>query len=162
MTYIIESSANFTRPDNTTAYAVADLVANSATAGSVVPMSFVFKSADKVAGQSIFIRRARVFSTDTSVTSASYRLHLYTSLPVPVNGDNAAFSTPKTGYVGALDVTLDRTFSDGSFGVALPMSGSELNIISTSETIYGLLEARAAKTPDALEVITITLEAHRY
>jgi hypothetical protein len=34
-------SASFTRPNNTTAYASGQLVANSTTAGSVAPMAFV-------------------------------------------------------------------------------------------------------------------------
>ena len=37
---VYRSTASFIRPDNTTAYADNDLIANHATAGSVVPMKF--------------------------------------------------------------------------------------------------------------------------
>jgi hypothetical protein len=60
------SSANFTRPADTTAYASGDLVANSTTAGSVVAMSFA--SATFGSGAPAQIRRVRILTSSTSVT----------------------------------------------------------------------------------------------
>jgi hypothetical protein len=46
--HIAVVSASFTRPADTNAYAAGDLVANSVTAGSVIPMTFaVARAADK-------------------------------------------------------------------------------------------------------------------
>jgi len=51
------SSASFTRPANTTAYADGDLVANSATAASVVPLTF---TSSRVVGHGT-IARVRLY-----------------------------------------------------------------------------------------------------
>lgn len=153
----VVASANFTRPADTTAYASGDLVANSTTAGSVAPMSF---TAARVAAGSGMIRRARLRKTGTGVTNASFRLHLYTASPTPANGDNAAWSTDKAAnYLGAIDITVDKTFTDGSAGNGVPNTGAEINFALTSgQIIYGLLEARGAYTPGNAEVFTVSLE----
>jgi hypothetical protein len=159
MTLVVTANNSFTRPSNTTVYATGDLIANSETASAVVPITI---DLGKVTYNLCFLRRARIMSSSTSLTNATYRLHLYTKIPVPINGDNGVFSTPKAGYIGALDVTLDETFSDGSFGVALPTVGSEINFVSEGDKVYGLLEARADRTPASAEQFNIILEAHRY
>lgn len=157
---VIETSSSFTRPEDTTAYQDTDLVANSTTAGSVAPLSFDLGVQPHT---QCFIRRVRIVSSDTSVTNAAYRVHFYKTSPTPANGDNAAFSTNNAAnYLGACDVTLDQVFTDGSFGTGIPNKGTEINFISTTEIIYGLIEAKGAKTPDSAEVITVSVEAHAY
>lgn len=156
---IVNPSNNFTRPADTTAYAVGDLVANSTTAGSVVPLSW---TAARTSGGNFFVRRARLYTSSTSITNSNFRLHLYTSSPVPVNGDNAAWSTPVSGWVGALDITVNEAFSDGAAGVGVPNNGSEIGVaLSSGTTLYGLVEARAAYTPTSAEVITVALEVYQ-
>ena len=157
---IIEAVKSLTRPADTTAYTIGDLVANSATAGSVVPLAF---DLGVQMHTQCFIRRVRIYSTDTSITNAQYRVHFYKIPPTPANGDNAAFSTNNVAnYIGACDVTLDQVFTDGSFGIGTPNKGTDVSFIVATENIYALIEARAAKTPDSAEVITVTLEAHAY
>ena len=147
-------SVSFTRPNDTTAYASGDLVANSTTAGSVVPMTFRVGRTPKAGGM---IRRARIRKSGTSTTNASFRIHLYIASPTPANGDNGAWSTDQaTNYVGAIDVTIDKAFTDGAAGNGVPQVGSEINF--TYETYYALLEARGAYTPAAQEVFTVDLE----
>lgn len=159
-TAIIESKATFTRPANTTAYTSGDLVADSTTAGSVVPMAFDLGAQQH---SQCFLRRVRVYSTDTSLTNAVYRVHLYKTRPTPVNGDNVAFSTNNyNNYIGACDVTMSQAFSDGSFGVGVPNYGYDINFVSSSENIYGLMEARGAKTPDSAEVFVVSLEVRMH
>ena len=159
MTIIVIAEKQFTRPNDTTTYASGDLVANNATAASVIPIAF---DLGKVVYNNCFIRRARLFSSSTNVTNAAYRLHLYTKKPTVTNGDNGAFAAVRAGYIGALDVTIDQVFSDGSCGFALPAQGSELSFISEGNILYGLLEAKVARTPVALETFTVVLETHRY
>lgn len=151
------ASANFTRPADTTAYASGDLVANSTTAGSVTPMQFTVA---RVAAGSGMIRRARLRKSGTSVTSASFRLHLYRASPTPANGDNAAWSTDQVAnYLGSIDVTCDRAFTDGASGNGVPNTGSEINFkLSSGQVVYGLCEARAAYTPASGETLTWELE----
>lgn len=154
--YATVASANFTRPADTTAYASGDLVANNTSAGSVTPMQF---SAARDATGTGMARRINLCKTTTSVTNSSFRLHLYTSSPTAANGDNGAWSTTTSGYLGSLDVTIDKAFSDGACGTGVPNAGSEITFsISSGQVLYGLLEARAAYTPGSAEVFTAKLE----
>ncbi len=152
-------SANFTRPSDTTAYASGDLVANSTTAGSVVPLTFTIDPSG--GGGDYLIRRIRLKKTSTSTTNASFRLHLYLGSPVPTNGDNGAWLTSESIYIGAFDVTVDRAFTDFSKGIGVPVTGSEVSFAThPSGTVYGLLEARAAYTPASAEVFTVVMETY--
>lgn len=150
----IRPSTSFVRPADTTAYAVGDLVANSTTAGSVTPMTFaVGRDADSGG----MIRRIRLRKTGTGITNALFRLHLYSASPTPSNGDNGAWLTNQAAnYIGAVDVVVDRAFTDGAAGNGVPVSGAEINF--TSQTIYGLLEARGTYTPASGETFTVSLE----
>jgi len=155
---IARPSANFTRPADTTAYASGDLVANSTTAGSVTAMSFTVA---RVAAGNGMIRRARIRKSGTSTSGATFRLHLYNAAPSTItNGDNGAFSTSGVAdYLGAIDVNVDRAFTDGAAGNGLPITGAEINFkLASGTTIVGLLEARGAYTPGNAEVFTVDLE----
>jgi hypothetical protein len=152
--HVARSSASFTRPADTLVYASGDLVANSITAGSAVPLTF---SLARAAGKGGMIRRARLRKTGASIANAAFRLHLYSALPVVANGDNGAWLSDKAAnYVGHLDFVLDKAFSDGAAGNAVPAVGSE--IIFTADTYYGLLEARGGYTPASAEVFNLDLE----
>jgi hypothetical protein len=73
------------------------------------------------------------------------------------NGDNGAWlSTGVADYLGSVDVTCDRAFSDGAAGYGVPTTGSEIN--HTSQSVFGLIEARATYTPANAEVFTVTIE----
>ena len=154
-------SATFTRPADTTAYSVGDLVANSTTAASVVPMAFT-PGADISRGFSV--RRARVSASNTSTTNASFRVHLYQTDPSAstgiANGDNGAWSTKVAGYMGSLDVTIDKAFTDAAKGVGVPLIGGEVTGTPAAGalTVYALLEARAAYTPTSAQTFTVELE----
>lgn len=159
MGVVSNPSGNFTRPNDTTAYASGDLVANSTTAGSVSPVSLTVA---RIAAGSFMLRRLKLHKSGTSTTNASFRVHLYrgTATITCANGDNGAFSTDQVAnYLGAFDVTIDRAFTDGAAGMGLPVVGNDINIkLTTSTTIQALIEARAAYTPSAQEVFTITLD----
>ena len=150
-------SASFTRPADTTAYAIGDLIANSTTAGSVVPMQFTV--AREAAG-SCMIRRVKISTSNVGGLNAIKRLHLFSAAPVPVNGDNGAFSSTGTAsYLGAFEITLDRAFTDGACGFGGVVSSPDPVIkLASGQIIYGLLEARSANTPASGSTITVTLE----
>lgn len=152
-------SANFTRPNDTTAYAASDLVANSTTAGSVAPMQF---SVGRSAGATGMVRRARI--KKSGANTGTFRLHLFKTSPTVTNGDNGAFlPNNSANYVGALAVNADRVFSDGVVGGGVPLNGSEMNFVlpAASTVLYGLLEATVATTPAAQEIFTLELEVIR-
>lgn len=71
-------SASFTRPSNTTAYASGDLVANSTTTASVVPLSWVLP---EVINGSIAVPRIRMTTSSTSVTMHSLEYIFIQLLP---------------------------------------------------------------------------------
>lgn len=149
-------SANFNRVADTNAYASGDLVAQSTTAGSCTPLSW---TAARTAAGSFSVRRARLKKSGTSITNAAFRLHLYLSSPTIANGDNAAWSTTHSGYLGAIDIVVDKAFTDGAAGNGMPNIGSDINVkLASGQTIYGLLEARGAYTPASGETFTTELE----
>lgn len=152
-------SVSFTRPNDTTAYASGDLVANSTTAGLVVPMQFPVQG-NSMPG-STRITRLRLTKSNISPTNAQFRVHLYGALPTPTNGDNGAWLTDQAlNYLGAIDVASMKAFSDGCSDVGAATAGSEFLIrLPAAKIIYALLEAKAAYTPVANEVFTLTLEA---
>lgn len=155
--YAANPSASFTRPADTTAYAIGDLIANSTTAGSVVPMQFTV--AREAAG-SFMIRRVKLAKSNAGALNAQLRLHLYSAAPTPANGDNGAFSTSGAAtYLGAFDATLDRAFTDGVVGFGVPVNGSDIVVkLAAGQVVFGLIEARSAFTPASASTITATLE----
>lgn len=157
---IVSAAATMTRPADTTAYALGDLVANSTTAGSVTPFTF---AVSRVTDRLVSIIGGKLEKSTTSVTSAFFRLHLYQTSPTVTNGDNAAWLSVKAGYLGALDITVDRAFSDGASGIGVPVIGSEIIAVPASGTvnIFGLLEARGAYTPGNAETFLPSLRMYR-
>jgi hypothetical protein len=152
-------SDSFTRPSDTNAYAIGDLVANSTTAGSVVPMDFTIA---RVSGGSGMIRRARIRKSTATLTNAQFWLHIFSTVPTMTNGDNGAFLATISGYLGAFYVSMDRDFSDGAFGSAAPLVGADIGFkLASGQVVYGLLEARAAYAPGNAEVFTVELEVYQ-
>ncbi len=156
------SATAFTRPNDTTAYASGDLVANNTTAGSVTPMTFSFQS-----GSAARIKKAELVRSASSVTNASFRLHLYRDSPTVANGDNGAWSSTGSGYEGFIDIAAPGTaFSSTSIahGVYVNNSvASDLHIILDGDAkLYGLLEARGAYTPSAQETFAVSLIGEVY
>ena len=159
----ILTSNTITRPSDTTAYASGDLVANSTTANSVTPFSWT--NAVKFPGGPIRIERIRIVKSGTSVSQSSFRVHLYNQAPASVtNGDNGAWLTSVTGYIGAFDVTVDRAFTNGADGAGISLTSTPMTCktASGSTTLFALLEARGAYTPANAETFTLVLEGYRF
>lgn len=155
---IVNPTATFTRPSDTTAYASGDLVANSTAAGSVTAMSW---TVGRVAAGSFLLPEVAIRKSGTGVTNAQFRLHLFRAAPATItNGDNGAFSVSGVAdYLGAFDVVVDRAFTDGAYGAGTPVTGSYKPIkLASGTTIFGLLEAMAAYTPVSAEVFTVELK----
>lgn len=159
---IIKSTATaFTRPNDTTAYASGDLIANSTTAGSVTPMTFKFW------GNATKIMKAEVARSSTSVTNATFRLHLYNDSPTVANGDNGAISSTMSGYQGYIDIVGTGTaFSNGAVAHGIYVNNAVFAplyiVLDKDDKVYGLLEARGAYTPTAQETFTVSLIGDSY
>lgn len=152
-------AASFTRPNNTTAYAAGQLIANSVTAGAVVPMQFPI-SGNSQPGSTRIVR-VRFAKGGLTATLSQFRLHLYASLPTCANGDGGAWSTNKAAdYLGSIDgPTVLKAFTDGCADAGSAPAGSELLLrLPAGKIVFGLLQALAAYVPDANEVFTTTVE----
>lgn len=163
----VRIQASFTRPADTTAYAAGDLVANSTTAGSVVPLSF--SGAVRTTGDCVRIERVRIEKSGTSLTNASFRLHLFESSPTPTVGDNGVYNNAGVlatnsilSHAGTFPVTMTWSGSDGAMGIGVPTTGNGATISPTSgTTLFGLLEVTAAYTPASGEIFYVVLEGYR-
>src|SRR5262249_10950785 len=82
------SKYTFTRPGNTTAYGSSDLVANSVTPASVVPMKF---SLQRFMGKCL-ITAGTLYTSTTTVTAANFLLNLFNASPTLAIGDNDVYS----------------------------------------------------------------------
>jgi len=154
---VVVTAPTMTRPADTTAYATGDLVANSTTAGSVVPLEF------DVGGGSGMVRKIRIRTNSTSggTTNAVFRVFLFRTAPTVAGGDNAAFNPANAAnYLGAMDVVLTDQFSDGAVGNGVPAVGSEISysLPDGSTKLFGLIRAGAAYTPASAEQISVALE----
>jgi hypothetical protein len=154
--------ASFTRPADTTAYAVGDLVSNSTTAGSVAALEFTVIG---TAGDKGTLDFATIRKTGTGVANAAFRLHLFKDAPATItNGDNGAFSVSGAAdYVGALDIVVDRALTDGAFGRGLPVIGIPLPFECATGVLklFGHIEARGAYSPALSEVFYPVLGVSR-
>ena len=163
--------ASFVRPADTTAYAANDLVANSTTAAQVTPLSFNAGGAT----EAVVVRRAIIRKSGTSLTNASFRLHLLSSLPTLSVGDNGAFDNSNILAIddgrflcGTFDVTIGKSGATGSAGQGVSTTGSDVTICSPlanvqagADMFYGLLTATAAYTPSSQEQFQVLLECLR-
>lgn len=150
---------SFTRPANTTQYASGDLVANSATAASVVPLKFGLNGS----GRSGIIRGARLYKSSNTVTAASFTVYLFAGDPgVPTNGDNGAFVVASAAnFLDSIAIDLSSGGLAGgttgaqkrSASLAIPFCFPGLN-----DKIYALIAAAGTYTPASAESFKLTLE----
>lgn len=155
-------SNTITRPNDTTAYTSGDLVANSTTANLVTPFSFRIPY-----GWGLKVHRVSLLRSATSVTNASFRVHLYKDSPTVANGDNGAWSSTVSGWQGSTDVTgTAPAFSDSASAIGVFVNNSvftpQIILTDVDQYIYGLLEARGAYTPAAQETFIIRLVGEVY
>jgi hypothetical protein len=163
----VRITAQFTRPADTTAYAAGDLVANNTTAGSVVPLTFT--NAVRSSGDCVRIERVRIEKSSTSLTNASFRLHLFEASPTPTVGDNGVYNNAGVlatnnvlNMVGTFPVSMTWSGSDGAIGVGVPTTGSGATACPTSGTsLFGFLEVTAAYTPTSGETFYVVIEGYR-
>ena len=131
--HIIAPFDSFTRPANTTQYADGDLVANSATAGSVTPLKFSMNGL----GRAGVIRRARISKTTNTATAATFLIHLFDAEPTVANGDNGAFSvaTNLDSWLGKIAVDMSSGAEAGASTVITQVSAAAAIWISTNGMI---------------------------
>lgn len=147
-----------TRPANTTAYAVSDLVASNVTAGSIVVPSF---TATPTAGGSGHLNKARLITNKTSgMGGISFLIDFWQAAPTFTNGDNGAYAvaTGAANWLGQIVVSLTQA-ADGAYGSGAPLVGTALDFdLASGALIYWTLQATAVFTPASGQTFTLISE----
>lgn len=156
-------ATTFTRPSNTTAYAAGDLVANNATAGSVVLPAFTIPE-----GGSVLLRRFKLWKSTLTLTNATFRIHFWEDAPTFTVGDNGVLNNAGAlavngvaNYLGSLELiaAMDRSCNDGAVGWAVPASadfGAEIifGLKGSDATVHWAVSALAAYGPGSAEIFS--------
>lgn len=155
---IITPFYSFTRPADTTAYTSGDLVANSTTAASVVPLSWSIQGT----GGSGIIRAVRFFKSSTTATAASFRVHLFVAAPpTPTNGDNGAYGiSTVTDHLDTVAVDLSSGAFAGTAGLNKRSAATAIGFRfpTASMKLYGLIDVQGGYAPASGETFRVTLE----
>jgi hypothetical protein len=160
----VVAGGSFTTPAGTTQYTApsgvtnGDLIANSAVAGSVVPIPVPLA---RTSNNTFILRRIRVKTADTGFAGATVRVHVYRDSPTVTNGDNGAYLTNDSNEACEVDVPLSRHFTDYEKGIGTPNEGAEctMDAAANSQNAYVLVEARTAATPVGAKTWTVVIEA---
>lgn len=149
----INLSATFTRPANTTAYASGQLIANSTTAGSVVPMQFTLPG-----GAPIVVRVRLSTNVTTGWGSGSITVNLWSCKPTYTSGDGAAYAISAGGscWIGSFPITLTQ-YGDAASGEGSPTVGNNV-VLPPGAVYYADLTSGSSLTPISGQTFTLTLE----
>lgn len=153
-------SSAYVRPANTSIYAAGDMWLDNITAGSVTcPSITLARNTDLES----FLIRARLKKSGNGILNSTMRLHFFNALPTFTNGDNGVFAAGLTGasWIGSMDGTIDKQFSDVSYGEFTPTNGSAIGFtpVSGAATLYWVPEIRGAYTPASAESLTLYVTA---
>lgn len=146
---VTPADAQFTRPADTTAYAVGDLIANTTTAGSVAALSWTGATKTGSGGSG---RITGFIGRKSSTVAASVRYHFLKTNHAVTNGDNGALlftALDIDNYLGYMDVTWGATELVGASGESVAKSYDDPipYVLASGDTIYCILEALVAFTP---------------
>ncbi len=150
----IIAAPTFTRPSDTTQYAAGDLVANSTTAGSVVPLVFAIP---RGLGKNLkFIGVKMTKSDGADITGAVFRTWLFSASPTVTNGDNGAIAGDwaAAGYIGRLQGGTMLLGDDAVDATYVDVNAQVYHYLGTETLIYGLIEATGTYTPASAETFT--------
>ena len=135
-------SSTLTLTSTTTAYSAGNLIASSATAGSVVVPNFTIQLPG-----SALIPRLRLSTNDAISTAwgaVSIQVDLWSAAPTFTNGDRGAWS-PATGtasHLGAYSCTMSAEYGDGAYAECAPAVGTvSAPKLASGTTVYWTLEA---------------------
>lgn len=158
--YTVATKSSFTRPADTTAYAVGDLVANSTVAASVNAGSWTGATFTGSGGGTGKINGIGI-SVAASTTVKTFRVHLFTAAPTMTNGDNGVFAVTSFDldtHLGYVDVLLDTINGSGSIGYAQCDVDYQ---IASGDTLYYRIETRTIFTPASADTFAVKVKFER-
>lgn len=137
-------SKTTTRPANTTAYSVGDVVGEDPAA------NLVFNNVSSVSGATVIITgaslQARVGTTPSGY--GNFRLHLYNQAPTAIV-DNAAFNLPsgdRSKYLGYIEFETPEDLGDTLWS---RVNNINMQAELSTTSLFGILETRSAFTPSS-------------
>lgn len=155
---ITPADAQITRPADTTAYAVGDLIANSTAAGSVTRLSWTGATRTGSGGGSG--RIIGFVGRKSGTVAATIRYHFLKTDHAVTNGDNGALvltSLDVDNYFGYMDVIFDgnalSNVGSGGGSVGRSLSEPVPYVLSSTDTIYCVMQAVTAFTPASGETL---------
>jgi hypothetical protein len=151
---LVQANTNFTRPADTTAYAVGDAITNSTSAPTVFQLDLGALGA--VAGQSIEIRKLCVVSSVKGSTLPLFNVFLSNATFTATN-DNAALDIADAtqeadGTWLACDV---QNFTASNARVSYVNIPAPMQLAAADTKLYGTIQAVNAYTPASGEKLTI-------
>ena len=165
-------AGSFTRPADTTPYAINDLVGPTTNAADA-SLATEILNAVSVDGDAFRIERVRLRKSSISLTNASFRIHIWRALPSFTGiGDNGAqgaltalVCASMDHYVDKIDVTMDRASSTAggyAVGIGAPDQGSAIVVRPSAGTSFWFsIQALAAYTPASAELFSCAFEGMR-
>jgi hypothetical protein len=157
-----EIVVTFTRPADTTAYAIGDHVTNSTT----VPVALAFTNFANRNGGYATIMSATIYSS-RATNSALLDLELFNGAAAPTaTNDNAAYNpsdADRDDVAGIINFPIANLIAGSSnkIWVATTPVGLQIKCDAATSTIWGFIRMGTAYTPDSAEVFTVTLSVVR-
>lgn len=152
------TSANIIRPNDANAYAAGDVISNSTTAAA--SLICVFPNCAKSNGLGGILQGALLVDSVAAATKPDTELYLFTRPPV-MQADNGAWGPSDAEVLYSSGVVAFPTGSFKTMGangmVDVYPIGRPYACDPNDTNLYGVLVARNAYTPAALENFKITL-----
>jgi hypothetical protein len=158
---ITNPTSTLTLPAATTAYTAGELIASSATAGSVVVPSF---SIPNTAG-GFYAPRMRLATNDATSTGwpgVQVQIDLWSAAPTFSTGDRTtwALSTGSQGHLAAYSCALSAVNGDGEYTECAPAVGTTpaIKLASGTSVFWTAQTVSATGATGASGVFTLTAE----
>lgn len=155
---MVKATASFTRPADTTAYALGDVVSNSTSATTLM----TFSGAGRSNANTGYITKARLL-TSQATNTASFRLWLWNANNPTVAVDNAAYvftyadDSKLVGYIDFPACSTSAGSGTGSFTQITDTQRLAYVCAAADTALYGFLETRTAFTPANAQTFQVTL-----
>ena len=160
LTQFVAPYADVTRPEDTTQYGAGDVIADSASAASVL----VFPRCSSDGGRGGCIRSAMLVDSSAEATKLNADLFLFNAEPESYGNDNEAFAPTDAEMltcvaVIALDGTTAANLSIGNGNVVIQNKTIAIPFVTalTDTSLYGVLVARNTYTPVSAEAFRVRL-----
>jgi hypothetical protein len=149
------STVTITRPNDTTAYAIGDVVGQSPAA------NLVFTGVSSRSGGTIIVKDVHLLVAVGSIPTgmSSFYLHFFTSAPTAI-ADNTAFNiiaADRSKYRGFIEIQAPVDMGDTLWSENIGVN-KQIDLAVGSTTLYGVLTTSAIFTPTAQSVKNIILQ----